>query len=61
LKALPFIVLTLLFLGAPALGVLFMGSRAQRLLPKIRDWMNQNSWIVSEVVIVFFIVIILSG
>jgi hypothetical protein len=61
LKALPFIALTLLFLGAPALGVLFMGSRAQRILPKIRDWMNQNSWIVSEVVIVFFIVIILSG
>lgn len=61
LQALPFIALTLLFVGAPALGVLFMGSRAQRVLPKIRDWMNDNSWIVSEVVLVFFIVIILSG
>ena len=61
LQALPFIGLTLLLLGAPALGVLLLGKRAQEVLPKIRDWMNQNSWIVSEVVIVFFIVIILSG
>jgi hypothetical protein len=58
---LPFVVLTLLLLGAPALAVLLLGSRAQALLPKIRDWMNANSWIVSEVVIVFFIVIVLSG
>jgi hypothetical protein len=61
LQALPFMVLTLLFLGAPALGVLLMGNRAQMTLPKIRDWMNDNSWIVSEVVLVFFVVIILTG
>ena len=61
LSALPFIVLTLIFLGAPALGILLMGNRAQTLLPKARDWMNDNSWIVSEVVLAFFIVIILSG
>jgi hypothetical protein len=61
LQALPFVGLTLLLLGAPALGVLLMGRRAQRVLPKVRDWMNDNSWIVSEVVLVFFIVIILSG
>jgi hypothetical protein len=59
--ALPFIGLTLLFLAAPALGVLLVGERAQATLPKIRDWMNQNSWIVSEVVLVFFIAIVLSG
>lgn len=61
LQALPFIALTLLFLGAPALGVLLLGERAQTLLPKMRDWMDDNSWIVSEVVLVFFVVIILSG
>lgn len=61
LQALPFIGLTLLLLASPALGVALMGSRAQRTLPKIRDWMNDNSWIVSEVVLVFFVVIILSG
>lgn len=59
--ALPFIFLTLLLLGLPALAVAAMGERANAALPRIRDWMNQNSWIVSEVVIVFFIVIILSG
>ena len=30
-------------------------------LPKVRDWMSTNSWIVSEVVLVFFVAIILSG
>jgi hypothetical protein len=60
-NALPFIGLTLLFLAAPSLGVLLMGRRAQTVLPKIRDWMNVNSWIVSEVVLVFFVVIILTG
>jgi len=60
-SVLPFIGLTLLLLGSPALAVATLGSRAQTLLPRIRNWMNDNSWIVSEVVIVFFIVIILSG
>jgi Sap, sulfolipid-1-addressing protein len=61
LQALPFIGLTLLLLASPALGVAMMGGRAQTLLPKIRDWMSDNSWIVSEVVLAFFIVIILTG
>ena len=29
--------------------------RAQAPLPKVRDWMNTNSWIVSELVIALFI------
>src|ERR1700749_4850186 len=60
-EVLPFLGLTLLLLAGPSLGVLLMGKRAQTGLPKIRDWMNDNSWIVSEVVLVFFIVIILSA
>lgn len=59
--ALPFVILTITFLSLPALSVLAMGERAQILLPKVRDWMNHNSWIVSEVVLVFFVVIVLSG
>ena len=39
--------------------VLVLGERAQTVLPKIRDWMNKNSWIVSEIVLVLFIVIVL--
>ena len=57
--ALPFVFLTLFLLALPALMVLALGERAKTLLPKIRDWMNTNSWIVSEVVLVFFIVIVL--
>jgi hypothetical protein len=59
--ALPFVLLTMLFLGLPALLVAMLGHRARVLLPKVRDWMNTNSWIISEVVIAFFIVIVLSG
>lgn len=59
--ALPFVFLTLLFLSLPALLVVALGHRAKRVLPKVRDWMNTNSWIVSEIVIAFFIVIVLSG
>lgn len=58
---LPFLFLTLLLLALPALAVGALGEKAHALLPKVRDWMNQNSWIVSEVVIVFFIVIVLTG
>jgi hypothetical protein len=61
LHALPFIFLTLLLLALPALLVAGMGERAQVFLPKVRDWMNGNSWIVSEVVLVFFVAIVLSG
>jgi hypothetical protein len=60
-NALPFVALALLLLASPALGVALLGKRAEAFLPKVRDWMNANSWIVSEVVIVFFIAIVLSG
>jgi hypothetical protein len=59
--ALPFAILALLLLALPALLVLALGQRAERALPKVRDWMDENSWIVGEVVLVFFIVIVLSG
>jgi len=58
---LPFIGLTLLFLALPALLVVVLGHRAKVFLPKVREWMNTNSWIVSEVVIVFFIVITINS
>jgi len=61
LDALPFIALTLLFLATPSLLVVAMGHRAKEVLPRVRDWMNTNSWIVSEIVLVFFIVIVLTG
>lgn len=51
---LPFVGLTLLFLAAPAIGVVLLGARAQVVLPKIRDWMSTDSWVVSEIVLLFF-------
>jgi len=56
---LPFVLFTLLLLGLPALLIAALGDRAQAFLPKVRDWMNVNSWIISEVVIVFFIIMVL--
>lgn len=52
---LPFVGLSLLLLALPALLVLVLGKRAHVLLPKARDWMNTNSWIINEIVIAFFI------
>ena len=54
---LPFVAVTLLLVAAPALLLVFLGQRGQRLLPEIRDWMNDNSWIVSEIVIGLFVVL----
>ncbi|HEY7629788.1 MAG TPA: GAP family protein [Thermoleophilaceae bacterium] len=58
---LPFVLLTLLFLALPSLFVLLMGAKAKELMPKVRDWMNDNSWIVSECVIGLFVVLTLTG
>jgi Sap, sulfolipid-1-addressing protein len=58
---LPFIGLTLLLLALPVILVVLMGARAKQFLPRVRDWMSSNSWIVSEVVIVFFMGITVSS
>lgn len=59
--AIPFVVLTLLLLALPSLAVVVLGDRAEAALPKIRDWMDANSWVVSEAVLLFFVAIILNG
>jgi len=58
---LPFLALTLMFLALPAILIIALGQRGQTLLPKVRDWMNANSWVVSEIVIVFFILITINS
>jgi threonine/homoserine/homoserine lactone efflux protein len=54
---LPFVLLTLLFIALPALLLVLIGQRAQSFLPKVRDWMNTNSWVISEIVIGLFVAI----
>jgi Sap, sulfolipid-1-addressing protein len=54
---LPFLFLTLLFLALPGILILAFGRRAEAFMPKARDWMNANSWVVNEIVIALFIAI----
>jgi hypothetical protein len=58
---LPFVGLTLLLLGVPALLLLVFGKRGQSFLPKARNWMTTNAWVVNEVVLAFFVVIVISN
>jgi threonine/homoserine/homoserine lactone efflux protein len=60
-QVLPFVLLTLLFLALPSLLLIILGEKAEKVLPKVRDWMNDNSWIVSEIVIGLFVLITLSS
>jgi hypothetical protein len=60
-QGLPFVGLTLLILAIPALLLLGFGPRAQAFLPKAREWMTTNSWIVNEIVLVFFVALTISN
>jgi hypothetical protein len=57
--ALPFVVATALVAALPMLAYLLFHRRAQRLTPKVRDWMNANSWLVNIIAYVAFILLIL--
>lgn len=56
-----FVLLTLFILALPLLGVFLLGKRAETALPEVRDWMNDNSWIISEAVIAIFVVLTLQN
>ena len=58
--ALPFIGATILIAALPVLSYLLFRRRAERAMPKLRDWMNTNSWLVNIIVYVVFIVLILA-
>jgi uncharacterized membrane protein YidH (DUF202 family) len=55
----PFVAATILIAALPVLSYLLFRHRAQRAMPKVRDWMNTNSWLVNIIVYVVFIVLIL--
>jgi len=58
---LPFVLVTLLLVGLPLLDLLLLGKRGEDLLPKVRDWMTNNSWVISEIVLVFFLALTISS
>ncbi|MEV4723207.1 GAP family protein [Micromonospora humida] len=53
----PFVLLTVLLLALPLLALLLFGDRADRVLPRMRDWADRHSWIISEAVVGFFLVL----
>ena len=57
--ALPFVGATILIGALPVLFYLLFRDRAQRAMPKVRHWMNTNSWLVNIIVYVIFILLIL--
>jgi hypothetical protein len=59
-EALPFIGATVLIAALPLLGFLLFHRRAVTFMPKVRDWMNNNSWAVNIIVCLIFIVLIVS-
>jgi hypothetical protein len=60
LNILPFLAIILLIAGAPLLGYLLFRKQATRVVPKVRDWMQDNSWLVNIVIYLFFIYLIAS-
>src|SRR5215212_10811280 len=60
LAALPFVAATIFIAALPVLSYLLFRRRAERAMPKVRDWMNKNSWLVNIIVYVVFILLILS-
>ena len=59
LAAVPFIAATVFIAALPVLSYLLFRRRAQRTMPKVRDWMNTNSWLVNIIVYVVFVYLIL--
>jgi hypothetical protein len=60
LGAVPFVAATILIAALPVLSYLLFHRRAVRAMPKVRDWMNANSWLVNIIVYVIFILLILA-
>jgi hypothetical protein len=55
IDSLGFALLTVLIAALPALAYMIGGKRAEAALPKLREWMSTNSWMISIGVYIFFI------
>jgi hypothetical protein len=58
--ALPFVATTILIAAMPLISYLLFRRRAEVLMPKVRDWMNTNSWLVNIIVYIVFILLIVA-
>jgi hypothetical protein len=59
IDALPFIAATLLIAALPLLLYVLLGRRAKDAMPKVRDWMNANSWLVNVIACGLFVILLL--
>lgn len=51
----PLVAATTLLMALPFLAYLLLGHRARNAMPRIRDWLTTNAWLVNIIVIVYFI------
>ena len=59
-EAAPFVGATLLIAALPLLAYLAFRRRAERAMPRVRDWLNSHSWLVSVIACFVFIALILT-
>jgi MFS family permease len=57
--AVPFLLLTVLIAALPLLMYMLLGDRARTTMPKVREWMLANSWLVNIIVLGIFVFLIL--
>jgi Sap, sulfolipid-1-addressing protein len=51
----PLVAATTVLMALPIAAYLLLGHRARDAMPRIRDWLTTNAWVVNLVVIVYFI------
>jgi hypothetical protein len=59
-NSLPFIGATLLVAALPLLAFILFRRRAEKFMPRVRDWMNATSWLVNIIVCGIFLVLLLA-
>jgi hypothetical protein len=60
IEALPFVAATVLLAALPLVAFVAFRRRAAPLMPKVRDWMDPNAWVINVVVYCFFMLLILT-
>ena len=55
LEGWPLVAATTSLMALPITGYLLLGRRAREAMPRLRDWLTTNSWLVNLVVIIYFI------
>lgn len=60
IRLVPFLLMTVFIAALPLIGYLIFRKRAAEVMPKVRQWMDDNSWVVSIAADLVFIFLIWS-